>query len=616
MKIVNVTGVRRGAAVRSCLLGLASVALASGAAWALLGGGPLPPVPFPVENPFSESKRVLGKILFWEEQLSADNTMACGTCHIPGQGGTDPRVAVHPGLDGLSPSPDDKQASPGMIGQNPDGIYEALEFFGLRPQVTTRRANPSVMAMYAPELFWDGRATSEFVDPQTGAVVIASGGALESQASGPIVSDVEMAHQQMDWDAVTAKIAAAKPLALATDIPADMMSAIEGGASYPELFAAAFGDGEVTAARIAMAIATYERTLLPDQTPWDSFIQGDTNAMTPEQVNGWNAFEASRCAVCHQPPLFTDHTFRNIGLRPINEDRGRQDVTGNFADRGRFKVPSLRNAGLEARYMHTGQFDALLQVMAFYANAGGQQFPVNRDPLLNTPIAFGPNVRNDVIDFISNGLRDPRVAAEQFPFDRPSLFSERTPGNPRLQGGGTPGSGGFVPVMVANMPPLIGDTTFKIGVDAGLAGATAWLAVSETGPSGGAIPRDELLGPITLGGLLAGEGYGTMPWPISNDGSQAGRSYFMQWIIEDPSAAGGEALSRVARVTLICPNGGCDAPACPADLTGDGTLDFFDVALFLQLTSEQEPAADFDGNGVFNFFDVQAFLQAFSAGCP
>ncbi len=57
-------------------------------------------------------------------------------------------------------------------------------------------------------------------------------------------------------------------------------------------------------------------------------------------------------------------------------------------------------------------------------------------------------------------------------------------------------------------------------------------------------------------------------------------------------------------------------PACPADLTGDGVLDFFDVSAFLGAYTAMDPAADFDGNGVFDFFDVSAFLGAFSAGCP
>ena len=60
----------------------------------------------------------------------------------------------------------------------------------------------------------------------------------------------------------------------------------------------------------------------------------------------------------------------------------------------------------------------------------------------------------------------------------------------------------------------------------------------------------------------------------------------------------------------------CDSSGCPADLTGDGNLDFFDISAFLAAFSSMDPAADFDGNGNFDFFDVSAFLAAFSAGCP
>lgn len=576
--------------------------------------GGLPPVVFPPENPFSESKRVLGKILFWDEQLSSDNTMACGTCHIPGRSGTDPRVGINPGLDGVPNTPDDKRGSPGMVHQNEMLEYEAVEFFNLAPQVGTRKANSAVMAMYAPELFWDGRASTQFVDPQTGETAIALGGALESQAVGPVMNVLEMAHTGRDWEQVREKLQAARPLALATDLPPDMASAVAVNSTYPGLFEAAFGDTEITAARIGMAIATYERTLVPDQTPWDLFVAGNPNAMTPQQVNGWNLFRTSRCATCHAPPQFTDNTFRNVGLRPIPEDRGRQDVTGNPADRGRFKVPSLRGVGLNVTHMHTGQFNNIGQVLGFYA-APNPLFPDNRDPVLSPPIAFGPG-GNDVISFITNGLTDPRVAGEQFPFDRPTLHSQVAPANPRLQNGGTPGSGGFVPAMVANMPPLIGDASFKIGIDRGLAGANAWLAISETPPTNGQIARDQLLGPITLSGLLAGEGYGTMPLPIPNDATMDGFVYFAQWIVEDPAGVNGEALSRIARVTYFCGSGGCGPVECRADINGDGELDFFDALDFLELFSNADPGADFTNDGELNFFDIQEFLEAFSIGCP
>lgn len=575
----------------------------------------LPPPPFPPENPLTEPKRVLGKILFWDEQLSSDNTMACGTCHMPARGGTDPRVGINPGPDGLFGTPDDKRGSPGMIHQDESLVYDSTDFFGLGPQVGTRNANSAIMAMYAPELFWDGRASSQFVDPQTGQVIISVGGALESQAVGPVMNVLEMAHENRDWGQVAAKLATAHPLALAGDVPPDMADAVASHPTYPALFEAAFGDADITAARIGMAIATYERTLVPNQTPWDVFNAGNPGAMTPQQVNGWNAFNGSRCSACHTPPQFTNSTFRNIGLRPIPEDIGRQEVTGNPADRARFKVPSLRNVGLHSRFMHTGQFSTLGQVMGFYANAGGQQFPNNRDPLLNTPIAFPGPVTADIINFLTNALADSRVAAEQFPFDRPTLHSEKNPRNPLLIGAGTPGTGGFTPAMVAVMPPLIGSSDFKVGIDLGLAGANARLALSDSPPVAGRIQPQQLLGPVALEGLLPGEGFATMPWPIPLDSALDGRLVYMQWIVDDPAAAGGQALSRVAQVTLTCGNASC-APACAPDLNADGVLDFFDVAQFLAAFSADLPQADFNADGAFDFFDAMAFLDAFSHGCP
>ena len=78
-----------------------------------------------------------------------------------------------------------------------------------------------------------------------------------------------MAKENRSWEDVIEKLETATPLLLATDIPQDMANAIAANATYPELFEAAFGDSTINAARIGMAIATYERTLVADQTPWD-----------------------------------------------------------------------------------------------------------------------------------------------------------------------------------------------------------------------------------------------------------------------------------------------------------------------------------------------------------
>ena len=577
----------------------------------------LPPVPFPPENPFSVEKSTLGKVLFWDEQLSSDNTMSCGTCHINSSDGSDPRVGLNPGFDNIFNTADDIFGSPGVSLADIDDVYVKTDAFGLFPQTTGRLAQPAIMTMYADELFWDGRATSQFVDPQTGVVLIAAGGALESQAVGPIVSSVEMSHEDRDWDHVISKLATARPLALASDLTPDLASVIEAGADYPELFAQAFGDNEITAGRIGMAIATYERTLVPDQSPFDQFVTGDPNALTPQQINGLNAFRASNCNVCHGGREFTRNGFRNIGLRPIIEDLGRFEVTGNPADRGRFKVPSLRNIALRDRFMHNGQLSTLAEVFDFYARRNGQvSFPQNRDPALNNPIAFPPNVQNDIINLLASGLTDPRVANEEFPFDRPTLLSEQLFDNPQIVSNGIAGSAGFVPQMIALSPPNLGNVDFKIGIDGALGGSQAWVVVSSSPPVFGLLPEDELLGPITLEGSAAGEGFGTMSYPIDDNIALDGQVKYIQWLVADPQASNGLAASPAAQIILFCSMNWTCINNCPADLSGDGILNFFDVSAFLNAFNTAEPSADFTGDGNFDFFDVSAFLNAFSTGCP
>jgi len=391
---------------------------------------PLPNPPVPPQNPITEPKRVLGKILFWEEQLSSDNSVSCGTCHLPASAGSDPRPGRHPGPDNTFFTPDDKFGSRGVPHMDANGEYVNDTTFGFDPQVTTRSAQSVVGSAFSnASMFWDGRATSQFLNPETGAVSIPLGGAVESQSIMPILNSVEMGNEGRTWADVRAKLLAADPLALAADIPPDMSAAIVANPTYPALFAAAFGDPAITAERIGFAIATYERTLIPNQTPWDAFNAGNPNALTPGQQAGLNAFvNSGRCNICHLPPFFTNQTFRNIGLRPIGEDNGRQAVTGDPADRGRFKVPTLRNVGLKTEFMHTGHIVSIPQVINFYVNAANQQFPDNRDPVIPT-IALSPQQRTAIIDFLQNALTDPRVASEAFPFDRPILRSELRPGD-------------------------------------------------------------------------------------------------------------------------------------------------------------------------------------------
>jgi hypothetical protein len=236
-----------------------------------------------------------------------------------------------------------------------------------------------------------------------------------------------------------------------------LLDAISVDPTYPDLFETAFGDTAITPVRMAFAIATYERTLVPDQTPWDLFMAGDTGAMTQQQTQGWNLFTNNTvCGNCHVPPLFTDNEFHNIGLRPAAEDTGRMEVTGLPDDFGRFKTPSLRNIGLRNSLMHVGWVTDTQDTIDFY-NAGNGvtetdhvQFTEDQTGIptgnpnffadysdINMPVETqgGTPMQARIIDFLNNALTDPRVAAGEFPFDRPTLGSEQTTAPPAVPDG-------------------------------------------------------------------------------------------------------------------------------------------------------------------------------------
>ncbi len=389
----------------------------------------LPPVPVPAENPVTEPKRVLGKMLFWDEQLSSDGSIACGTCHRPERGGADPRVGRNPGVD--KGTIDDVLGSPGIVSLDRAGRPEPNPQFGDGPQVTPRAAPSNFGALWADELFWDGRARSQVKDPLTGAVAIARGGALENQVLAALVAPGEMAKRDRSWADVMDTIERVRPLALATDLPKDVEAARDARPTYPALFEAAFGDSRVTPIRVAFAIASYERTLVSDQTAWDRYAAGDESALAGRALYGWRALQAFHCTACHTPPQFTNNEFFEIGVRRAALDLGRELVTHDAADAGDMKVPTLRNAALLPRFMHTGEFGNLGAAIAFYINAPALP---ERDGIPG----FGLYTFNmsqidvaDIREFIEHALVDPRVRDKTFPFDRPTLRSERPDPAPR-----------------------------------------------------------------------------------------------------------------------------------------------------------------------------------------
>ena len=548
-------------------LSLASQArLTAAAAFIALAGtasaapqGALPPPISPPQNPTTAEKAVLGKMLFWDEQLSSDGTMACGTCHQPSHGGADNRLTnmpAHPGPDGISGNADDIFGSPGVHRSNSFGHFTEDGTFGFGVQSTNRNTPSMIAAAYFQNLFWDGRATSQFRDPVTNAVVITQGGALESQSLDPILSDVEMADESRTWADVTGKVAAMRPMAFATNLTPDMTAALSVDATYPELFEAAFGTTEINPVRIAFALAAYQRTLVPDESKFDRVMRNQAN-FTQAENRGRGAFNSnqSRCDECHSGSLFSDQEFHNLGLRPIAEDNGRQGVTGNFSHRGQFKTPSLRNVNLRDRFFHNGgdDIDSLQDVLEFYDDEGGD-FPNNKDDELDN-LRVPNQVRGDLIAFL-NTLTDPRVANETAPFDRPTLWSERAPidRNPQPIGfGAVAGSGGFVPQIIATSPPKEGNTGFRVGGFGAVGDTFAVLHVDLLNVPAGATTTDLRNGlPLAMTTMGQGAGQGFLTWTDDEalEPVLIGLSYEAQWWVRDFGIPSRVAKSNRVRITI------------------------------------------------------------------
>ncbi len=533
-------------------LALASAAVAQ--------GNTLPPVPVPPENPMTEDKVNLGKVLFWEEQLSSTKTVACATCHIPSAGGSDPRTpnARNPGPDELFGTDDDILGSFGIIASNEFQQYEWHPDFGLAPQVTHRKAPSVFMAAYDRELFWDGRAPEQLFDPITRVLVIPAGAALERQATIPLLSHIEMTHTGTEWPDVIARLHASVPLGIARHVPR-ALSRWMNGDGYPALFARTFGTPDITPVRIAMAIASYQRALVPSQAPIDRYLAGNTSALTKQELSGLAVFERSRCSVCHPAPLFTTGEFFVIGVRPPAEDVGRGSISRDPLDHGAFKVPSLRNVADRAPFMHNGRFATLEAVIDFYERGG--DFAENRTPLMR-PARFSGTDKADLLAFLTRPLTDVRATRAEAPFDHPELFAESHRA-PRAYGHGTAGSLGRPPRLVAVEPPVLGNRAFHMGLVDGLATAPASLMLDTAAGNVRLLGVRFLLGGtanltlLPLGQLLhaSGAGDGWLSWslPLPSDAALAGTELFAQAIVLDVGGPQGLAASAGLRLRLFAP---------------------------------------------------------------
>ncbi|OGW15189.1 MAG: cytochrome-c peroxidase, partial [Nitrospinae bacterium RIFCSPLOWO2_12_FULL_47_7] len=239
-----------------------------------------------------------------------------------------------------------------------DGLPRALG----HGQKELGRHTPTIINSGYFELqFWDGRAKT-----------------LEEQALGPIQAAGEM-NQSLD-------------------VLIKELKAIPG---YVGLFRKAFGESGVSAENIGKAIATFERSIISRNAPYDRYWRGDKSAMSPAAVEGMNLFFGkAKCAICHNGPAFTDNNFHNIGVKPqgpLKEDLGRFVATKNDSDRGAFKTPGLRHISRSAPYMHNGSEATLKDVIDFYNRGGDVQ--KNKSPFI-TPLGLKDLEKKNLLEFL------------------------------------------------------------------------------------------------------------------------------------------------------------------------------------------------------------------------
>ena len=180
--------------------------------------------------------------------------------------------------------------------------------------------------------------------------------------------------------------------------------------AYRTEFRAVFGT-EVNPDGVAQAIASYVRTIVSGNAPYDRFRAGDKTALSPAAQRGLALFEGkARCVACHVGFNFTDEGYRNIGVgmdKP-KPDLGRYTVTKVEADKGAFKTPTLRDVAKRSPYMHDGSEKTLEDVVAFYNRGGVKNSWLSQDI---KPLGLSGQEQADLVAFLRGltGEIDPEV---------------------------------------------------------------------------------------------------------------------------------------------------------------------------------------------------------------
>jgi len=226
------------------------------------------------------------------------------------------------------------------------------------------------VGFYDKHLFWDGRVKT-----------------LEEQALIPVFEKTEMGMESEE----------------------ELLGRIKENEDYQTRFAAVFEDG-ITATNIARALATFQRTIVVKEVPYDRYLAGDKTAMSDAAIRGAKVFfnkRVANCVACHPAPMYTDQKPYNIGIGMDKEEKdwGFHHTKG-WAYWGKFRSPSLRGIDQTGPYMHDGSLETLEDVVDYY-NKGGTRHEYTDVAIANLGLTrLSDQQKKDLVAFMREGLRE------------------------------------------------------------------------------------------------------------------------------------------------------------------------------------------------------------------
>jgi cytochrome c peroxidase len=296
----------------------------------------------PRRDGFTPQQIDLGRYLFFDPVLSADDDLSCAHCHHPAFSMADGR--------------------PRSLGRHGHGIGPARSGGS-----ELARAAPALWNLaFQQQFFWDGRASS-----------------LEQQIETVLTTAEELASS-----------------------PAQLVAKLEALPDYRRLFVQAFAVDGITFQQVQTALVAFETSLVSLNSAYDRYVHGAQGALNEQEINGLQIFRsfATRCSQCHTPPLFSSGQIVTTGVPAppgLPFDVGAEAVTGEPSLRGAFKVPALRNIARSAPFMHAGQARSLAEAVDFYNHAPGHAVAERKDLVLHWHLVDARLRADEVLDLVA-----------------------------------------------------------------------------------------------------------------------------------------------------------------------------------------------------------------------